>query len=204
MVISVFRIPKFISLIYSKRIWRMPCQDSIYLTFDDGPEEKSTSWLLDLLKKEDIKATFFCMGRQIESHPKLFQEILNHGHAVGNHTYNHENGSQTDKEEYLNSIKKTDELMSTILFRPPYGRLTRAQERQVTRMGKKTVMWTWNAHDYDRNMDEETIIKKAALIKGGDILLFHNSKKSTKLMMACLPKVINIIKEKNLIFKTVA
>ena len=94
--------------------------------------------------------------------------------------------------------------MNSTLFRPPYGRLTREQGRKVNMMGKKIIMWTWNAHDYDQNMNEETIIKKAALIKDGDILLFHNSLKSSKLMMACLPKVIGIIKEKNLQFKTVA
>ena len=82
----------------------MPCQDSIYLTFDDGPEEKSTSWLLDLLK-EDIKATF-CMGRQIESHPELFREILNHGHAIGNHTYNHEKAVKQTMKNTSIPLKK--------------------------------------------------------------------------------------------------
>jgi len=200
----LFRVPYIVQSIYRNRQWRGNKKDCVYLTFDDGPEEKTTLWLLELLKKEDIKATFFCLGKQIESCPELFQEILNNGHAVGNHTYNHEKGSHTSCKKYINSIKKTDGLMNSTLFRPPYGRLTREQGRKVNMMGKKIIMWTWNAHDYDQNMNEETIIKKAALIKDGDILLFHNSLKSSKLMMACLPKVISIIKEKNLQFKTVA
>ena len=200
----LFRVPNIVQSVYGNRQWKGKKNGCVYLTFDDGPEEKTTLWLLELLKEKDIKATFFCLGKQIESHPKLFKEILNHGHAVGNHTYNHEKGSQTNSQKYLNSIIKTDDLMSTVLFRPPYGKLTRRQENKIIMMGKKIIMWTWNAHDYDQNIDEETIIKKAALIKDGDILLFHNSVKSAKLMMACLPKVISVIKEKNLIFKTVA
>ena len=200
----LFRVPNIVQSFYGNRQWSGNKKGCVYLTFDDGPEEKITSWLLELLKKEDIKATFFCLGKQIENYPELFQEILNNGHAVGNHTYNHEKGSHTSSKKYLNSIKKTDILMNSTLFRPPYGRLTRDQVRKVNMTGKKIIMWTWNAHDYDQNMNEQTIIKKAALIKDGDILLFHNNLKSTKLMMACLPKVISIIKEKNLIFKTVA
>ena len=199
-----FRVPYLIQSLFWNRKWTGRDPSSVYLTFDDGPDETVTPWLLEFLNKENIQATFFCIGSQVEKYPAIYKKMKQFGHMVGNHTYNHEKGSRTDNEEYLKSIKKTDDLMNTILFRPPYGRLTREQERQVTRMGKKTVMWTWNAHDYDHTIDEETIVKKAALIKGGDILLFHNSKKSAKLMMACLPKVIGIIKEKNLIFKTVA
>ena len=71
-------------------------KDGVYLTFDDGPEEKTTKWLLDILKRENIKATFFCLGKQIENHPVLFQKILDNGHAIGNHTFNHEKGSITE------------------------------------------------------------------------------------------------------------
>ena len=170
-----FRVPYLIQSLFWNRKWTGKDPSSVYLTFDDGPDETVTPWLLEFLNKENIQATFFCIGSQVEKYPAIYKKMKQFGHMVGNHTYNHEKGSRTDNEEYLKSIKKTDDLMNTILFRPPYGRLTREQERQVTRMGKKTVMWTWNAHDYDRTIDEETIVKKAALIKGGDILLFHNS-----------------------------
>ena len=156
------------------------------------------------LKRENIKATFFCLGKQIENHPVLFQKILDNGHAIGNHTFNHEKGSLTECKQYIDSIVKTDDLMSSRLFRPPYGRLNWKQSKSVKKLGKKIIMWTWNSHDYDQHMKEETIIKKAALIKGGDILLFHSSINSANQMMNCLPQIIRIIKKKNLVFKTLA
>jgi peptidoglycan/xylan/chitin deacetylase (PgdA/CDA1 family) len=199
---SLFRVPVFIQSIYRSRQWKGVDKDGVYLTFDDGPEDTTTNWLLEFLKKENIKATFFCLGKQIENHPILFQKILENGHAIGNHTFNHEKGSDTDCQQYINSIVKTDNLMNSKLFRPPYGRLSRGQSESIRRMGKKIIMWTWNSHDYDQHMKEEIIIKKATSIKGGDILLFHNSIKSADHMITCLPQIIHIIKKKNLAFKT--
>lgn len=201
---SLFRVPVIIQSIYRSRQWKGAGKDGVYLTFDDGPEEITTKWLLDILKRENIKATFFCLGKQIENHPVLFQKILDNGHAIGNHTFNHEKGSITECKQYIDSIVKTDDLMSSRLFRPPYGRLNWKQSKSVKKLGKQIIMWTWNSHDYDQHMKEETIIKKAALIKGGDILLFHSSINSANQMMNCLPQIIRIIKKKNLVFKTLA
>ena len=144
----LFRVPYIVQSIYRNRQWRGNKKDCVYLTFDDGPEEKTTMWLLEFLKKEDIKATFFCLGKQIESYPDLFQEILNNGHAIGNHTYNHEKGSHTSCKKYINSIKKTDVLMNSTLFRPPYGRLTREQERKEERSWKSGRLSRWERYHH--------------------------------------------------------
>ena len=176
----IFRIPNLIQYLFWNRQWKGKDKKSVYLTFDDGPEGVTTSWVLDLLKKENIRATFFCLGSQIERHPPLLKEIIAQGHSVGNHTYNHEKGSTTNCKNYLSSIEKTDALVNTKLFRPPYGRITKRQTASLKKMGKKIIMWTWNSHDYDQRVNSKTIIKKARQIKGGDILLFHSNSKSSK------------------------
>jgi peptidoglycan/xylan/chitin deacetylase (PgdA/CDA1 family) len=196
-----FRVPFLVQLFFKRRTWRGDDSNAVYLTFDDGPDIETTPWVLDLLKRENIKATFFCIGRNIENHPSLFKEILNNGHAIGNHTYKHEKGTKTKKTAYLESVRKTETLHSSTLFRPPYGRINIFQVGQLLSMGKKIIMWTWNAQDYKKSLEHAQIIDKARTIKGRDILLFHNSKKSEQNMKNSLPEVIKIVKQKKLFFK---
>ena len=196
-----FRVPFLVQLLFKRRIWRGEDSNSVYLTFDDGPEIETTPWVLDLLKRENIKATFFCIGQNIEKHPSLFKEILNNGHRIGNHTYKHEKGTKTRKTAYLDSIGKTETLHSSNLFRPPYGRINIFQVDNLLSMGKKIIMWTWNAQDYKKSLKYWQIIDKARTIRGRDILLFHNSKKSEHNMKNSLPEVIKIVKQKELLFK---
>ena len=196
-----FRVPFLVQLLFKRRIWRGEDSNSVYLTFDDGPDIETTPWVLDLLKRENIKATFFCIGQNIEKHPTLFKEILNNGHRIGNHTYKHEKGTKTRKTAYLDSIGKTETLHSSNLFRPPYGRINIFQVDNLLSMGKKIIMWTWNAQDYKKSLKHSQIIDKARKIKGRDILLFHNSKKSEHNMKNSLPEVIKIVKQKELLFK---
>ena len=196
-----FRVPFLVQLLFKRRIWRGEDSNSVYLTFDDGPDIETTPWVLDLLKRENIKATFFCIGQNIEKHPTLFKEILNNGHRIGNHTYKHEKGTKTRKTAYLDSIGKTETLHSSNLFRPPYGRINIFQVDNLLSMGKKIIMWTWNAQDYKKSLKHSQIIDKARTIRGRDILLFHNSKKSEHNMKNSLPEVIKIVKQKELLFK---
>ena len=135
------------------------------------------------------------------AHPKIFQDILTDGHSIGNHTFTHEKGVDTSTASYLASISKTDALHNSLLFRPPYGRTNAKQVRKIIGLGKKVIMWTWNAQDYKKTMIPETIIANANSIKGLDILLFHNSIKSKENMMNSLPKVIDIVKQKKLKFQ---
>ena len=196
-----FRVPFLVQLLFKRRIWRGEDSNSVYLTFDDGPDIETTPWVLDLLKRENIKATFFCIGQNIEKHPSLFKEILNNGHRIGNHTYKHEKGTKTRKTAYLDSIGKTETLHSSNLFRPQYGRINIFQVDNMLSMGKKIIMWTWNAQDYKKSLKHSQIIDKARTIRGRDILLFHNSKKSEHNMKNSLPEVIKIVKQKELLFK---
>ena len=165
-----FRVPFLVQLFFKRRTWRGDDSNAVYLTFDDGPDIETTPWVLDLLKRENIKATFFCIGRNIENHPSLFKEILNNGHAIGNHTYKHEKGTKTKKTAYLESVRKTETLHSSTLFRPPYGRINIFQVDQLLSMGKKIIMWTWNAQDYKSSLEHAQIIDKARTINKQNVV----------------------------------
>ena len=96
-----------IKKISSNYVWDIPNNDNkVYLTFDDGPTPQITQWTLDLLKKYNAKATFFCIGNNINKHPEIFNNILNDNHSIGNHTFNHLNGWKTRTDLYLENVEK--------------------------------------------------------------------------------------------------
>ena len=199
-----FRVPYMIQSFFWNRQWTGKDTNSVYLTFDDGPNETITPWLLEFLKKENIQATFFCVGSQIQKHPALYEKIKKLGHVVGNHTYNHEKGTKTTADEYIASVEASDAIVKSDLFRPPYGRMTSKQERLLLKLNKKIIMWSWISHDYNKNTNPNTIVSKANKIKGGDILLFHNNEKAKKNLMTSLPAVIGVIREKRLTFNAIS
>ena len=199
-----FRVPYVIQFLFWNRKWTGEDSKSVYLTFDDGPDENVTPWLLEFLKKENIKATFFCIGSQVEKHPALYKKMKELGHVIGNHTYNHEKGTKTSADQYISSIRASDSIIKSDLFRPPYGRMTTKQERLLLKLNKKIIMWSWISHDYDKNINPNTITRNAKRIKGGDILLFHNNEKAKKNVMKSLPEVIRIIREKHLTFNAIS
>lgn len=197
----VFRSPKSLQWIYPNRIWGMKTSEKVvYLTFDDGPIPELTPWVLDQLKAFEVKATFFCIGTNTQKNPEIYQRILEEGHQVGNHTMNHENGFNTACDSYLQSIENTSKLIKSNLFRPPYGRMTKKQERSLN--GKyKLIMWSWLSQDYDAAVSPEKIIAAASKIKPGDILVFHDNIKSTSNLKQTLPIILQQLKEDGYTFE---
>lgn len=192
----VFRSPKSLRWIYPNRIWGMSTNEKVvYLTFDDGPIPELTPWVLDLLQEYNIKATFFCIGSNVEKHPSIYQRILDEGHQVGNHSMNHENGFKTQVTSYIESINQANRLIQSHLYRPPYGRMTKKQESALE--GKyKVIMWSWLSQDYDNNMSSDKIVAAATKIKPGDILVFHDNVKATDNLKKSLPVILqNLINE---------
>ena len=197
-----FRSPLVARILFPGGLWKGKDKHAVYLTFDDGPNPHVTPWVLDLLKKEDIKATFFLVGKNIIQNPELVAKIEAEGHRVGNHTMNHERGTDTELNVYLNSVSEVDRLISSDLFRPPYGRISFRQFFKLIKNGKKIVFWSWLSYDFDKEISTERIIRKAKKIKGGDILVFHDSEKSFSNLKESIEKIIYEIKAKNLSFKT--
>lgn len=197
-----FRIPFFVPWMFPRRIWKMKSKNAVYLTFDDGPQEGLTDWILDFLEERNIQATFFCVGENVKNQPVLFSKILSKGHRVGNHTMKHEKGTRTHRSNYLKSVKNAGEYIESDLFRPPYGRLPLWKTTEI-RKNYRIVMWSWLSYDYDNTVSIDDILANAKSIKGGDILVFHDNLKSHDRLKVLLPKVVDVITEKGLHFQSI-
>lgn len=198
----------FIKSFFSKYTWAIPNNSkTVFLTFDDGPTEEITTWTLAQLAKHEAKATFFCIGKNIDRNPEIFSEIIKKGHAIGNHTYNHQNGWQTKTENYLaNSqlceiaIHKQDPdffKLQSKLFRPPYGKIKTEQAKKLIQMGYKIIMWDVLSADFDPNISPEKCWKNVASnLTSGSIIVFHDSQKAFANLEYVLPRTLALIKEK--------
>ena len=138
----------FVKKIFPNYIWDIPNHENkVYLTFDDGPTPEITEWTLEQLKKYDAKATFFCIGNNIEKHPIIFQKIIQDSHSVGNHTFNHLKGWKTSDKKYIENVALCQSQIpnpkSQIpnLFRPPYGKIKPSQTRILRKLGYNIKMW---------------------------------------------------------------
>ena len=207
------RIPGFIKWIYPKRIWEGPAaENSIYLTFDDGPIPEVTPWVLEQLKQYNAKATFFCIGENIEKHPKIFRQVITEGHSVGNHTYNHLDGWRTKPGAYLENTEKAQKIMArefpqeklfkNVIFRPPYGKITNAQAKELQKKGYKIVMWSIVSMDYNPKLSAEkclqNVLKNA---RPGSVIVFHDSLKAKENLRQILPQVLENFRKKGYSFK---
>lgn len=197
-----------IKRLFPKFIWSIPNSNkTLYLTFDDGPTPEVTPWVLHLLRQHGIKATFFCIGENIRKHPEIFRQIVNEGHAIGNHTFNHLKGWDTPLNEYIANVEQCDaEIkthgLATVLFRPPYGKITRAQTKKVLEMSKKIIMWDILTVDYDTTISPEKCLKNATQkTTSGSIIIFHDSVKAFPNLEYALPRTLEIVKEKGYQFK---
>jgi len=196
-----FKTPFIAPYMYPGLLWKVKTVEKVlYLTFDDGPIPGLTEWVLEVLKHYEAKATFFCVGENVNKNPQIFQQILKEGHSVGNHTQHHLNGKKTSLEEYLADALACDEAMkhesaSTRLFRPPYGRLTNAQRKQLLQQ-KTIVMWDVLTQDYDQTLAPDLILKKSIAATGkGAIVVFHDNLKAERNLREVLPQYLSHFKQ---------
>ena len=191
--------PKILKPISSQLIWEIESvNNEVFLTFDDGPHPTITPWVLDQLKKHHMKGTFFLVGENAKKHPEVVQQIINEGHHIGNHTYNHLNGWTNSSFKYYRNTLKCQPYIQSTLFRPPYGRITRAQHKKLSTR-YKIIMWSVLSGDYDRSISPKTIT--SAVLKKtipGSVIVFHDSEKAEKNLRQSLPKVLAGLSEMNL------
>jgi len=213
MTIVPAKTPVFVKSVFSSFVWNIPTEKpEIYLTFDDGPTPKITAWVLEQLKVYNAKATFFCIGHNIEKHPDIFQQVLDDGHSIGNHTFNHLNGWKTSTETYLDNVAKClHSLQSKIgaypsentLFRPPYGKLKPKQAKRLQQTGYNIIMWDVLSFDWDKrtspNLCLNNVLKNTTK---GSIVVFHDSLKASKNLQYVLPKVLEHFSKKGFQFKS--
>lgn len=203
---------RFIKKLFSNFVWDNPCEGkTVYLTFDDGPIPEATPWVLELLKQHDIKATFFCIGDNIDKYPDTFKQVIDEGHSIGNHTYNHLNGWNTENDIYRENFKKCEDAIQKSyhadvkLFRPPYGKIKTAQAKELKKLGYKIIMWDVLSADFDRTITPKqclnNVINNAT---NGSIIIFHDSIKASDNMRYALPQAITYLKEKGFNFGVLA
>jgi peptidoglycan-N-acetylglucosamine deacetylase len=196
-----------IKKIFSNFVWDIPnAENKIYLTFDDGPIPEITEWVIEELKKHNAKATFFCIGHNIEKHPDIFKKLINEGHSVGNHTFNHLNGWQTSTDDYFENFKHCETAICKLqsancnLFRPPYGKIKKSQSRKLRQLGYKIIMWDVLSADYDTTITPEKCLENVLKnVKSGSIVVFHDSLKAFPNLEYTLPKALKFWKEKGFV-----
>jgi peptidoglycan/xylan/chitin deacetylase (PgdA/CDA1 family) len=204
------KTPRLVQHFFSDYSWRIKTKKKdIYLTFDDGPVPDFTPWVLDTLKKFEAKATFFCVGENIQKYPDIYERVIKDQHSVGNHTFNHLQGWKTSTAKYVKNILKAESYLqeagdkkSIKLFRPPHGRIKPKQARALRKKGYKIIMWDVLSGDFDQRLSKESCLEHTIKhIESGSIVVFHDSVKSFKNLDYVLPKVLEHFSEKGYSFR---
>ena len=202
------KTPSLVKRLNPSSVWSFPAEkNAVFLTFDDGPIPEVTPWVLDTLKEYDTKATFFCIGDNVRKHPEIFRRIISEGHAIGNHTHNHLKGWVTDTDTYISDFKTAseeiksnypeDRVNSSLLFRPPYGKIKTSQSKEIRRSGYTIVMWDILSFDWDKTVSPERCLENVRNnIEPGSIVVFHDSLKAERNLRYVLPETLKFIKEK--------
>lgn len=201
----------FVKKIFSNYIWDVPNgENKIYLTFDDGPTPEITEWVLEELQKYNAKATFFCIGHNIQKYPEIFPKVIEKGHSIGNHTFNHLNGWKTPINEYIENVSLCQSeilnLQSQIcnLFRPPYGKIKLSQSKKLRKFGFKIIMWDVLSADYDQTISpEKCLVNVLRNVKSGSIIVFHDSVKAFPNLEYTLPKALEILTKRGFLFERI-
>jgi peptidoglycan/xylan/chitin deacetylase (PgdA/CDA1 family) len=196
--------PKFFRALYPQAHFRMnPDEKAVYLTFDDGPIPEVTPWVLSLLAKHSVKATFFMVGDNVRKHPDEFRMVIEAGHRIGNHTYNHIRGFEYSAEQYLANVEKANELMHTDIFRPPHGHVGFRQYHTL-KHHYRIIMWDLVTRDYSKRMTPEQVLDNVKhYVRNGSIITFHDSLKSWNNgnLQYALPRAIEYLKSEGYEFK---
>ncbi|MEP7320329.1 MAG: polysaccharide deacetylase family protein [Saprospiraceae bacterium] len=187
----LIKTPKLIQNFFPNFIWQVPTREKIvFLTFDDGPIPEVTPMVLDELAKFKAKATFFCVGNNVRLHPDIFSRIQEEGHTVGNHTFNHMNGWQSDNLPYFHDVRHCANLVHSSLFRPPFGRMKPAQIQFLQRH-YRIIMWDVLSGDFDQEITREQCLRNVIdNTSEGSIVVFHDSIKAKKNLNFALPRVL--------------
>jgi peptidoglycan-N-acetylglucosamine deacetylase len=175
----LFRLCFFERFLYPEAIFRVKTTEKVlYLTFDDGPDPDSTTQLLGLLNRYNIKAQFFCSGVASLKYPDLVSNIKNSGHLIGNHGFKHPDGWKTSNKKYVADVSEAAQYTSCKFFRPPYGRLRLAQYRNLKK-NYKIIFWDLMPYDFDKSFGaEKTLQILKDKIRPGSVIVLHDTTNS--------------------------
>lgn len=198
------RPPKLYRVLYPDALFRVGVEGrSVCLTFDDGPIPEATPWVLDLLDRYEVKATFFMVGDNVRKYPHLYEDVKRRGHAVGNHTMHHLQGLKVSAEEYMRDIDVANDLIHSRLFRPPHGFITMKQARMVGER-YRLVMYDLITRDYSRKLTSQQVFDNVRRYsRDGSIIVFHDSLKSMPRLVEALPRSIEWLKSEGYSFRLI-
>lgn len=190
-------------MLYPESVWRIPEREkTVYLTFDDGPIPEVTPWVLEILDRYKIKATFFCVGENVARYPELYEELRRRGHQTGNHTMNHVQGITYTVKRYIENVDRADRLIDSVLFRPPHGHM-RLRQVKALRHRYQIIMWDVVTRDYSRKRSPEQVLEAVKrYTRNGSVVVFHDSLKAEKNLRWALPRSIEWLFENGYRFKT--
>jgi len=192
----IVRPPSLLTRALHRMTWDLHGENrEVYLTFDDGPTPVVTPWVLEQLDKAGAKATFFCLGRNVDKHPELYTQILSEGHSVGNHSYSHLKGFRSSIKRYMDDINLASGMIDSKLFRPPYGRIFPGQVKAVLEQ-YDIIMWDVLSIDYNSGLGGERVLRNVTRnVKPGSIIVFHDSDKAADNLYYALPRTLEFLKE---------
>ena len=179
--------------------WRLPNPKgnpkNVYLTFDDGPIPEMTPWILEMLDKYKIKATFFCVGENVQQYPALYNLLLEKGHRVGNHTFNHLQGIRIQSKNYIRNVAEAAKYIESDLFRPPHGHMRFPQLSRLRKMFR-IIMWDVVTRDYSPHVTAKGVLNNIKkYTRNGSIIVFHDSLKAKGRIEEALPKAIEWLQQ---------
>lgn len=197
--------------IFKNYTWEIPNNENkIYLTFDDGTTPETTNWILSELKKYNAKATFFCIGDNVKKYPAVFEKVIDDGHSIGNHSFNHLNGWKTKTNNYVSNVeaclaefeKFKNYTNQPKIFRPPYGKITPLQSKYLRRLGYKIILWDIISYDFDKSTSKEKCLQNVIQnSRSGSIIVFHDSQKAFENLKYVLPKVLYFLSQNQFAFE---
>ncbi|WP_425313129.1 polysaccharide deacetylase family protein [Paenibacillus mangrovi] len=195
-------------------IWEIPNKEKVIaLTFDDGPDPDETTYILDLLKQYDAKATFFVVGKQVDKNPDLARRVVAEGHELGNHTYDHAYFNRRSSVESISSqLNRTQDAIfkatgkKSYLFRPPGGYYSDRMIDTCKKEGYLVVMWSWHQDTWDWNRPGVGKIVKKVLgnARNGDIVLMHDHVEGKSQTIDALKEILPELKKRGYRFVTVS
>lgn len=196
------QVPDFFRNLYPKALWRMDADEkAVYLTFDDGPIPVITPWVVELLDRLGIKATFFMVGDNVHKFPDEYKQVIESGHRVGNHTFNHLKGLFTTTKDYIENVDQADAFIHSNLFRPPHGFLRSDQYNELSKR-YQFVMWDLVTRDYSfRLYGEDVLANVKKYTRNGSIITFHDSIRSESNLRYALPRSLDWLLEQGYSFK---
>lgn len=176
--------------------WKIKCRSKVvYITFDDGPTYDVTPQVLDILDIYNAKATFFCLGKNVEENPELYEEILRRGHSTGVHGYEHLNGWTTSNRKYIDNVHKASHIITSGLFRPPYGKMS-LKQIQALSSDFDIIMWSHISYDFDSKYSAEKCLKKVTYgLTRGSIVVFHDNTKAKHNVITTLPMFLEYLQK---------